>query len=401
MARGKNFQKLMLSEKKKRSDLGLHIFLPKSRRSLKKKKKGLHSESSSEQTSAANPKLYVLFSRGAPKKGGLEATASFASPNIHYCVTASPKPIERQSVSICLRIFCDKTIAALESQPKINYEAASGTVNFLKIVLKLWKIFNVKNPRENQAHNDAMRAVIKMPDDPRIKFLLNVAAMADGMRPTTNPRVCLITSDSAKFLAHICRGAVDLTRHLLESGNEYVMLGWFSTDPLERAFGKLLQDSRLTYFLNAQSVIEKIRIQRAKLSTQLKLNISNDSAGDEHECELCKRLLTDEECEIFDNLQALEKSVGSDVVAAILYIAGYLQKQANQNRDNDTMYYYDKFGKYLDQLNRGVLVLPQGHLVQWCIYCFVLFTQIGERVCRTFLINLLISIFNISLKMAF
>ena len=69
-ARGKNFQKLMLSEKKKRSDLGLHIFFPKSKCSLKKKKKGLHSESSSEQTSAANPKLYMLFSRGGPKKKG-------------------------------------------------------------------------------------------------------------------------------------------------------------------------------------------------------------------------------------------------------------------------------------------------------------------------------------------
>ena len=34
-ARGKNFQKLMLSEKKKRSDLGFHIFLPKSKCSLK------------------------------------------------------------------------------------------------------------------------------------------------------------------------------------------------------------------------------------------------------------------------------------------------------------------------------------------------------------------------------
>ena len=104
-------------------------------------------------------------------------------------VSVSPKPIERQSVSICLRIFCDETIAALESHPKINNEAASGTVNFLKIVLKFWKIFNVKNPRENQAHNNAMRAVIKMPDDLRIKFLLDVAEIADGMRPTTNPRV--------------------------------------------------------------------------------------------------------------------------------------------------------------------------------------------------------------------
>ena len=49
-ARGKNFQKFMLSEKKKRSDLGLDIFLPKSKYSLKKKKKkGLHSKSSTER----------------------------------------------------------------------------------------------------------------------------------------------------------------------------------------------------------------------------------------------------------------------------------------------------------------------------------------------------------------
>ena len=34
-------------------------------------------------------------------------------------VAVSSKPIERQSVSICLRIFCDETIAALESQQKI------------------------------------------------------------------------------------------------------------------------------------------------------------------------------------------------------------------------------------------------------------------------------------------
>ena len=75
----------------------------------------------------------------------------------------------------------------MKSHPKINNEAASGTVKFLKIVLKLWKISNVKNPQENQTHSDAMRAVIKMPDDPRIKFPLDVAAMADGMRPTINP----------------------------------------------------------------------------------------------------------------------------------------------------------------------------------------------------------------------
>ena len=76
-------------------------------------------------------------------------------------VAVSPKPIEHQSVSISLCIFGDKTTAALEFHPKINNKAASRTVNFFKIVLKLQKIFNVKKQQENQSHNDAMRVLPK------------------------------------------------------------------------------------------------------------------------------------------------------------------------------------------------------------------------------------------------
>ena len=61
-ARGKNFQKFMLSEKKKRSDLGLDIFLPKSKCSLKKKKKGLHFNFTS------NFPIFLPKSRCSPKK---------------------------------------------------------------------------------------------------------------------------------------------------------------------------------------------------------------------------------------------------------------------------------------------------------------------------------------------
>ena len=137
-ARGKNFQKFMLSEKKKRSDLGLDIFLPKSKCSLKKKKglhfnftsnfpiflpksrcslkkkkkvftfnfisdfplylpksrcspkkKGLHSKSSTEriQNCICCFRGGALKIEGGPqKKGGPEVTASFASPNIHHCI---------------------------------------------------------------------------------------------------------------------------------------------------------------------------------------------------------------------------------------------------------------------------------------------------------------------------
>ena len=85
-----------------------------------------------------------------------------------------------------------------------------------------------------------------MPDDPRLQFLLEVAIMADEMKLKKSPRVRSLNHDTSKFLSHICRGAVGLVVHLLSKGNEYVMLGLFSTDPLEKAFRKLRQGSRGT-----------------------------------------------------------------------------------------------------------------------------------------------------------
>ena len=64
-ARGKNFQKFMLSEKKKKSDLGLDIFLPKSKCSLKKKKVFSPNRPLSESKT-----VYAVFEGGPPKKGG-------------------------------------------------------------------------------------------------------------------------------------------------------------------------------------------------------------------------------------------------------------------------------------------------------------------------------------------
>ena len=44
-------------------------------------------------------------------------------------------------------------------------------------------------PRKDQMHNDSLRAVIRMPDNPRLQFLLDVATMADGMKAKVSPRV--------------------------------------------------------------------------------------------------------------------------------------------------------------------------------------------------------------------
>ena len=107
------------------------------------------------------------------------------------------------------------------------------------------------------------------------------------------------------------------------------MLGWFSTDSLEKAFGKLRQGSGGTYFITALAVIEKGNIHHAKLFLQLGVNLSQDSSAqdDDYQCDMCSRLLNDKECEVFENLHALEASVKGETLSSIIYIAGYVQKR--------------------------------------------------------------------------
>ena len=67
----------------------------------------------------------------------------------------------------------------------------------------------------------------------------------------------LINAEQLTFILfyYACMGLVDLARHLLEARSfHYVCLGQFTTDPLEKAFGKLRQGSGGTYFINVQQV---------------------------------------------------------------------------------------------------------------------------------------------------
>ena len=60
------------------------------------------------------------------------------------------------------------------------------------------------------------------------------------MTAKAKDRVKQLTTDTGSALAHVCRGLVDLTRSQLGSGSEYVLLGWYTTDPLEKYFSKRL-----------------------------------------------------------------------------------------------------------------------------------------------------------------
>jgi hypothetical protein len=237
----------------------------------------------------------------------------------------NPKPIERQKVSTCLQVFSEETVAALKTHPKIDQESVKGTIIFLELIIEFWKIVNVKCPGANARFRDESRNVIRSSDDINLKKLLAIATMAEYMKPTSSKRIRQLTRDTSNALSHTCRGLIDLSCHLLSSGNEYVILGWFSSDPIEKCFGKLRQGSGGTYFITAKSVIEKVRIQHAKLVLQLNIEVGGN---DGHDCLLCLKDLDDMEIDIIYNLPNLEDCINIEIFYAIVYIAGYVQKSS-------------------------------------------------------------------------
>ena len=46
----------------------------------------------------------------------------------------------------------------------------------------------------------------------------------------------------------------------------------------------------------------------------------------------------------------------------------------------------ERHSAYLDALDRGELCVPGDNIAQWTIYCFVLFIQFSEDLCRKFVI---------------
>ena len=53
----------------------------------------------------------------------------------------------------------------------------------------------------------------------------------------------------------------------------------------------------------------------------------------------------------------------------------------------DTYYFCEKFGSYLDELNRGGLTKPGDTVVQWVMYSHIIFNSVVEHVCRKSLSN--------------
>ena len=107
---------------------------------------------------------------------------------------------------------------------------------------------NVKGLGADRRHNDPLEKVIEDPDDYRLDLIANFGEMTMKMSTASQgKRVKQLTKDTSQAIHHTCNGVVVLTKYLLKTSHKYVVLNKFSTDPLEKSFGKLHQGSGGTY----------------------------------------------------------------------------------------------------------------------------------------------------------
>ena len=304
-------------------------------------------------------------------------------------ISVYPKPIERQRVQTCLKVFCDRTAEAILHHPELDVnQDVKDTAIFIRKVTAWWKILNVKQKGVDVWNREPLQAVISSTDDDRLIFIEKFGSMCLQMAGKQGKRVKQLSRDTAVSIYSTCKGLVALTKDLLNNCNyEYVLLGKFTTDPLEKEFGKLRQGSGATYFINVQQITEKIRIGRASLILSTG-GLENVEVASGHLCNKCDFSMDQNSSEVFDNLPQLEDTIPDDAKFSLVYIAGYVvRKQETTVNPEDTRSYYERYGTYTDALNRGGLTIPGDSACQWVFFCYILFQFIQDNICQVSLTN--------------
>ena len=106
---------------------------------------------------------------------------------------------------------------------------------------------------------DADRAAIFSADDMNFQKLSEFADFVEQyLTPSSGKRRFKnFTKETSYNIIDTCRGLVELAVHLLSFNHDYVSLGKYTTDYLEKMFGKLRQGSGGTYFITVQQVFRK------------------------------------------------------------------------------------------------------------------------------------------------
>ena len=108
--------------------------------------------------------------------------------------------------------------------------------------------------------------------------------------------------------------------------------------------------------------------------------------------------MNEEICELFDHLSYHEDKISVDNKMSLVHIAGYVTRKdielTEEQMLETTTFYYQKYGKYTDTLDRGWLNVPTDNACQWTFFAYLMFNAVKDHVCRKSLSTIFVDISN-------
>ena len=136
----------------------------------------------------------------------------------------------------------------------------------------------------------------------------------------------------------------------------------YCSDPIEASYGVMREGMGGTYFITVQNCMEKLDITKTRLLLQLNADVFNYSVDIGHHCEKCKYLMDENASEVFDSLEELENKIPDATKMSLCHMAGYVTRKDPEETEEHlletTTFYFEKYGKFTDSLDRRGLKVP-------------------------------------------
>lgn len=287
-------------------------------------------------------------------------------------VSCHPSPIARQKMKLFLNVFNEKTVAAL----KIHHKDDTATI--INVIVKLWKILNVKNPSLHIRLADDDRRPFSSESDSRLDFLQEMALMFKNLPAGRGPsRKQSLTLETRNALYTTLMGTAALIKKLLASDFKYVLTAKFQSDDLEGEFGVYRQLSGGTYFVGVEQILNSANIRAKRLLTDLeKVDASHHI---KRSC--CTALVTSEELDFIDQAVENPEKLSDNEATALYYICGYItmkEKLASGDMHTDT------HSEFTTLVSRGYLQYPSEHLFYLGKVLYNVFLLLNPECCKRF-----------------
>lgn len=299
-------------------------------------------------------------------------------------IVISPTSIQRSSAKLSMAVFHDSTASALKYYVENGHPEFLGTLYFVKMIIELIKIVNIKSCFVGKRRNDPLKFPISQADDHRLERLIQFKLFFEEWKQSRLPGLTTETSFAA---INMCCSVYNITLHLLTIKSfKYVLTGYFQSDPIEARFVKYRQMSGANFFISVKQLMESEK--KIKLVSLLKssgITLAEISMASSKES---PAINTTNEKLFIDVEECPPVTLASDEIQVVYYVAGYSSRKAKKlSCENCRLLFMsthhapsvDPNSVFFDAINRGKLQAPSDQFFSFCCKFYELFCRLKHH----------------------